>query len=62
MTKHFVEVIDPYERYRNRRKKRKLTNYRNVVIGNEPYCDYTYDEWVNMMEYYNEYENPSKNR
>lgn len=43
----FVEVNDP---------KDKPTECRTVRIGNCIDCDYTYDQWKSMMEYYYAYE------
>lgn len=71
MTK-FVEVVDPYEKYTRRRKIHKFKpksvsksrplkiKSRPVRIGDGPNCDYTKDEWDNMMEYYETYEHPTK--
>lgn len=61
MTKHFVEVIDPYERH-TRRTKPKFDNVNPVCVGEEPTCDYTEDQWESMMEYYYAYEYTPKSR
>ena len=63
MTK-FVEVIDPYAKHKKRTRKntnqKTVFNCRKVLIGDEPYCDYTAKEWKDMMEYYYENIRPSK--
>lgn len=61
MTKHFVEVIDPYERH-TRRTEPKFDNVSQVTIGDGPTCDYTEDQWECMMEYYYAYEYTPKSR